>query len=532
MTALSASGRQSPENEIQHPASDDHPNPEQSSHSMPPVEHDSRRGSAATLVDETIDVDAPAGEIQAEQLANGGKKAPPASMILDKPPAMRSMFPTYDTERPLQEQYYLPSQMSPRSLPMEAICKSPYSATFDIEEKNIEKSGLIFKPIAEDGYDGFTPEWELPGIWSSEAQAAQDYRLRIHTQPKPKPMAKRQSMWRKTKVPSSRPLLTFGPSTTSPYISVNEGGQVCGADDGKPRILYTVQKHGLNRFSSCIDVTSGETLAGFSLQQPAGENGLHHAPPELEYGIEVITTFVPHDTTTIKATGTTTSSASSSPQSRWDSDEHDGDNGRSRCYIVLRTYPGQRRPCYALKHPSLGFMRLKVHGDVRMPEETADTVAKPEVGKIELLAPIKDDHMEDTDPLQIAFQPTEPEIVLASIDLAASTLFIDGAALADVGEPGLIDTALSSLIAVVLAETNNPRLSQQLKFEPPPMSPTIDRRQSRMIPLKRTQKAKKANKKEKAEMEVDQTLTTMFGMLTVVVGVAVEKLGNFAEKRK
>lgn len=445
----------------------------------------------------------------------GRKKAPPASIPLDQPQTMRSMFPTYDTDRALNEQYYLPSQMSPSHIPMEALCKTPYSAAFDPEksmmEKEAEKAGLVFKPVGSKSDNGFTPEWELPGMWalldaSAGRNVRQDYKLCMHQAQPSK--TKRKSRFRKSMMPVSQRLLTFGASPVTPFMSVSTATAPISPDNGAMRTLYNVQKHGLNRFSHGLEdaFAPGNTLADFTLKQAETERMLSPVPQELQNGIEVITTFIPNKSTLRRATSGTPINEEGAAEDDTE-DFQSTENERSRCYIVLRSYPGQRRPCYALKHPNLGFMRLKIDGDVRLDQYTAPVAggSVPLVGKIQLLAPIRDDHFEDDAATLFSCATTtvvEPEIVLASLDLVASTLFVDGAAVADVNEPSLVETAISTLVAVLYAETGNPRLSQQLTFAPPPTGMELEKTRSRSFPLIGSRKPKKPSRKEKAEEEM------------------------------
>lgn len=502
------------------------------------------RESALTLVNEEPAAEDLSELVEPKPTVTASKKAPPPSIALDQPQTMRSMFPTYDTERALNEQYYLPSQMSPSCLPLEAVCKSPYSAAFNVEdtvvEKDVEKSGLLFKPVNHSADDGFTPEWELPGLWNLSSSdgvrsAAQQYRLQVHYAEAVK--QKRQSKWRKSRLPSSQRVLSFGASASTPFISTMSGPATTFTDSGVNRTPYIISRHGINRFSSGRDDLLGpsEGLTDFTLKQQGIERILPIAPLELENGIEVITTFLPHRA---NSDGSVSKMISHFPNMEAE-EEVNLESERQRCYIVLRTYPGQRRPCYALKHPNLGFMRLKVHGDVRLPDTAEDTDNRtPAIGKIELLAPIRDDHFdaeEVTDSLYAigTVQIAEPEIVLASIDLATSTLFLDGAGLADVNEPFLVDVTISSLVAVLLSETNSPRLSQQLSFAPPPlMEVGLQRKTSKLMPLMRSNKPKRVSKKQKAEDEMEQTLSAMFGMVALALGFAVDRLAVLNEKVK
>lgn len=501
------------------------------------------RESALTLVNDEPIVNVSPQDLDLKSTAAAARKAPPPSIALDQPQTMRSMFPTYDSERALNEQYYLPSQMSPSCLPIEAVCKSPYSSAFNVEdrvmEKEIENSGLLFKPISL-ADDGFTPEWELPGLWNvsssgSGRSSAQIYRLRVHYPEAVK--QKWQSKWRKSRLPNSQRVLSFGASASKPFISTASGPSITFTESGLNRASYSIARHGINRFSAGHDDFLGpsEGLADFTLKQRGIERILPIAPVELENGIEVITTFLPHRA---NSDGTISNIVSPFADSKGEEDL-DLKSERQRCYIVLRTYPGQRRPCYALKHPTLGFMRLKVHGDVRLPDTSGDAEARtPAIGKIELLAPIQDDHFaagEETDSLYAisTVQAAEPEIVLASIDLATSTLLLDGAGLADINEPFLVDIAISSLVAVLVSETNSPRLSQQLTFAPPPLIEIGQQRKtSRMIPLMRSNKPKEVSKKQKAEDEMEQTLSAMFGMVAIALGFAVDRLAVLNEKVK
>ncbi|KAH9845396.1 Conserved proline-rich protein [Teratosphaeria destructans] len=366
------------------------------------------------------------------------------------PAPMRSIFPQYDSSRPLKAQSYYPVTHSPApSLPSDKVSKlgshlgSPGLDRFDSAVSLVQ--GYEHVPLAT--------KTDMVDLWNASvaerAKAPRKVQLGIH---------------------QKVGCFSIGTSTEQPFYSMEKALPQSPGQKVKNTKPVAIEKH--------------SPLGGAPV--PVGQLALPSSSSTEKEADTTIPVF-PHQAAVyaIKAISNSPAAAEiahfdpkgkSPDAARLAQDAVAIAHQRFKCSLSSTTRKrdslGAVTAAYTLDHPSLGALPITVTKSTN--KQHAPTA--PTAAKISL-------HHPSATPAAIAAE----NLVLLSFDFRTGTCILDLPSLLALETPFLVDTALTTLFAVAALEiTSSIPDPADLAFAPPPKSP---------LPLAKVKSSRKAAKK-------------------------------------
>ncbi|TID24878.1 Intron-binding protein aquarius [Venturia nashicola] len=403
---------------------------------------------------------------------------------------MRSMFPVYDPNLPLQAQHYRP-QLAPPSILVSQEC-ARNSEFVPAVQSHAESSSQGQQQVY------LTPLDHLGALWSCANGSM--------TMPDPKSYTLK--MFRPSVISEKKKQqITFGPLETKPFYSLSKSHPNPEDLDEGHELL--VSRH----HASKEDILP---VSHMQLQPPppptTSKSGRGSVLSDVHVAASHITTISP-----ILATLHSLDSAAKTPQAhtlalvdpnatspaaqRLAERAVAEANAREACTLAW-TPTCPRTGKYELHHPSLGVFSIVAEGDIGAALEGGPSRTPANITIVNPFASLTPTSAHSGSPIRsIASGKTAVnEIdrmgsIIARLDLQQDILYIDAASIQQLGNLYLIDVCVSTLLSVAVAESKRPT-DPGLIFAAPPPSLSVKGARSKNIKIKEMKEAKAEKEKE------------------------------------
>lgn len=369
------------------------------------------------------------------------------------------MFPTYNTQLPLELQQYRPYQVSPTHLPAHLVSKQPqYSPTFNYTPHGqASGSGSSSQAVQPSTAEQLVHLWNATNGQTGFPSAQQFY-LPLHRHA-PSPSASN---------PSRDPEHVFGPSADLPFYSLSKSLPLSSPKAGqRPTIELLIRRHHPTNPSSIpiahLALTPPPSQSQIAADSPSSPAS--HAPTE-DTSI-LVATILPKqaalDALDVAAQSPVATQiaavdpdASSAAARRLAEDAVRGASEQEGCALLWS------EGTYLLEHPNMGVFPVKIEG---MPRLTTND-SSPQLGNSRSVISLINPFAEAAD---------RGTAYLAKLELGSSTgaaqgLHIDNEAIMAMSNYYLVDVSVATLFAVAIAEERRAKAAG-LVFEAPPTSP-------------------------------------------------------------
>lgn len=401
-------------------------------------------------------------------------------------PMMRSIFPRYNPDVPLSQQFYTPMITNPPSrIPREHIHRplnSPkYTPHGNIE--SIEDDGPAPRVSAAIPY--YTPPTAFDSLWDATngqgTPLVQVYTLQMHR------IAATTS--------NEESQLIFGPSESQPFYTLSHtdlGTDLLSDDEGAADHELLITRHNPSKPTSF-------PISHFALSPtPSTSKSTSPSPISAQELPALITTIYPKmaalSALEIAANSPAAShiasfdpDASSPAAERLAQDVLLGSAQREACSLVWTKGSTYHQPhssasppgTYTLHHPSLGIFPITHEGDngpglspLLGPSPFTSSRRRPTLSNRPIRISIINPFANAPNPeynYQSGTSTPNDDVVLARLDFGSDCLVLNVASIMQFGNACFIDVLVSTLLAVALAEEK--RVRREMRFEAPPTTP-------------------------------------------------------------
>jgi len=380
---------------------------------------------------------------------------------------MRSMFPTYDHSVPLSQQTYRPSQLIPAAAVVspEKVSKPPYSPSLENEMPQIHSPEI-------------TPTNELGSLWNCANGQV--------TAPNPKTFT--MNMYRPD-AQAKKQRITFGPNESQPFYSLAQSHPTSVEEDPLHELL--VFRHSPSSediLPICHHMLNPPPPPTLSKANRSSVNSDIHEPAICITNITPIIatlhsldcaskTKEAHTLALVDPRATSPAAAKLAERAVADA------IARESCTLAwTRTCPKTGK--YELHHPSLGVFTIVVEGNVKAALENPNGARGPTSVAItnpfasltpqSTSSPSSSRSSSGGESIGFAFHKkansnsTNHQAILARLDLQQGILHIDAQQIQQLGNIYLLDTCVSALLSVAVAEAQRPADPGLIFAAPPP----------------------------------------------------------------
>ncbi|QDS75507.1 hypothetical protein FKW77_004938 [Venturia effusa] len=432
---------------------------------------------------------------------------------------MRSMFPVYDPNLPLQAQSYRPQLTPPSILVSQEHVRDPVYAPAIVS--HAESSSQAQQQLY------ITPVDHLGALWSCANGSM--------TMPNPKSYTLK--MFRPSAISEKKKQqITFGPLESKPFYSLSKSHPNPEDLDEGHELL--VSRH----HASKEDILP---VSHMQLQPPppptTSRSGRGSVLSDVHVAASQITTITP-----ILATLHSLDSAAKTPQAhtlalvdpnatspaaqRLAERAVAEANAREACTLAW-TPTCPRSGKYELHHPSLGVFSVVIEGDVGSALEGGSSKAPANIAIVNPFASLTPTSAHSISPIgSIASGKTAiNEIdrmgsIIARLDLQQDVLYIDAASIQQLGNLYLIDVCVSTLLSVAVAESKRPADPGLIFAAPPPSLLSVKGARSKHVKIKEIKEAKAEKEREaKKEKKVKKSKSKAL-LRPMSIGLGLEHL--------
>ncbi|KAF2231609.1 hypothetical protein EV356DRAFT_506632 [Viridothelium virens] len=378
---------------------------------------------------------------------------------------MRSIFPTYDTSKPLSQQQYQPMHLPPQTVPRQAVSKAPYSP-------EASKTNPAPAPSA-------SASASLPLLWDAangqETKGClRTFNLPLH-RPIPAPSKSKSPFSSSSSASSSdATTITFGPSPKDSFYSITHTRSTSTSTSTPLPTGLPVSQIALNRHDPHVPYAVPVTNLSLATTAPSFCPGgadvlLTHIQPKLA---ALLALDVAAQTPEACALAQVDPNAESAQAAQMAERAVQGAWEREGCALVYYPRGGGAvgaggQGSYAIRHPRLGVFPIEVRGDVSSLFAAEKPVASEVVSGAGQFpfpkAAAVGGSINVLHPMSTRAVPTR----LATLDVGGrvENLMLDVAQMMQLDSLYAIDVCVSAIMGVAVAEQ---RRKEALTFAPPP----------------------------------------------------------------